>query len=295
VVDATYGDADSTTEVAFSIREIGGNGGTGLNTGNIIVSGVSKWFTEATGAQGFLLEVDPTLVIVTPPTGVGYRLYGPGVEKVLWGEPVYDITGVTTAGFYMVGYSFSYYPTWAGQAYLVKTDNLGDSYCYDIGVTPIHTRPAFRPNCVSIHQSAIGLFNKLKEADTARRGDTILCNDTLGITASSGSTGSSSGADLSLLGGDGKNLLMMAGLGSTAQPVDAGTMLTLGYRAERGSRVSVVVADGSGREVYHRAASAEAGQTNVQVPTTGWTPGSYVISSRVGRKTLVDRIVVNGR
>lgn len=288
VVDATYGDADSTTELANSIREIKANGG--LNDGNVIIAGVSKWFTEATGAQGFLLELDPNLNIVTPPTGVGYRLYGPGVEKVLWGEPVYGITGSTTPGFFIIGYSESFPITLSDQLYVVKTDNLGYSNCHDTAVTPYHLRPRIRPNCVSMEE--VTFIDKVapRVRDSARKGDTVLCNDTLHIHF--GSTSNDPG--LSGIERPPVNVLLIAG-GGTSNPVAAGATLTLGYRNAGTGRLVVVVVDRRGREVYRGAADANGELTRVVMSTTGWQPGAYVITATDGDRSYVDHIALNER
>lgn len=285
--DATYGDADSATELAYAVREIVSGAGGGLNNGNLMLSGISKVYTQATGSQGFLLELDPSLAIVTPPAGVGYRVYGAGSNKLEWGEPVLASTGVTTAGFYLTGYVTSS----SDQVYLVKTDNLGITGCTDTAFTPVHTRPRLQPNCILVPNAPVGKKVPLKGVlDTARIGDSVYCNDSLAMRGSSRGGPGFSGA------GDGRmNMLVMAGGDLSTSSISAGSTLTLGYRLKQAGKLSVMVADDRGRRIYRHVSDADAGLAHVVVPTAGWSPGSYVVSAKVGDRAVVDRIVVNDR
>lgn len=136
-----YGDNGSNSDVGYDIKQIQS---ALLNTGNYILTGYVQSSAGFGGKDVFLLEITPALVPPTAGTFVPFTLYGGSKDDI--GHSVNETTGgFTTPGFIACGIANG--PLGGGntndkQLYMIKTDAVGISGCYEhpLPDTTIHRR-----------------------------------------------------------------------------------------------------------------------------------------------------------
>ncbi len=286
IADAWHGNANaSATFETWNVREIKSGAGGGLNNGNLIIAGLTD---VATGTPNdpdpFMLELTSGLAIVTPPTGVGFRVYGNTAAKGYTAVPVLASAGVSTAGFYLSASGIA--PAGAMgagsvQAYLIKTDNLGVVNCDDANYDVDEQTPDFTSTCPSITITNVG--NQCGPGSTVQNqtwADT-LCNDSL----SGGTTG----------GGHGKLALVLLrddGMELYPNPVATGSALTIATTMRDAGKMTVIVTDLAGKVVHRSSIDAAAGHATREVRTDGWRPGTYLVKTIAGDRTQQKKVVI---
>lgn len=309
VMDAIYGDnGGASLDLGTMIREV--NVGSGLNNGNLIVTGLSNLRGSWGRSDAFLMELLPgTLTLVTPsslPPGVGLKLYGSGaLEESRAVVPVGASAGNRTAGFYMTGVavymagaSSNIVPaTDQGEMYVIKTNNLGASNCHDTSYTPQTMTPLLSPNCRAITPVNYGSATSATVAVTNVSRIDTLCNDSLppppppSNLTHRGNDGDGGSEAVSAVdpttGENGAGALRFY-----PNPIKRGEPISIDFGARRESPAEIMVTDLTGKTIAQQRREANGGVFSIA--TDGWSAGTYLVTVTIGGASETHRVVLLG-
>lgn len=85
---------------------------------------------------------------------------------------------------------------------------------------------------------------------------------------------------------------MVDGTPASPNPVVPGGAFRIGYTVATSTHISVTVSDIRGRIVYEGAADVGGGTGSLEITTTGWPRGSYLVRTNIGGDVQTQRVVV---
>ncbi|MGE3802452.1 MAG: T9SS type A sorting domain-containing protein [Candidatus Kapaibacterium sp.] len=268
LADMLYGDQGTSFDLGTSIKEIAAVG----TAGNLAVTGSVTLNGGHGQLDAFLMEIVPAAVVGPPavaalgidPLGMGFLVYGGAAND--YGRSVVEDAGATVGGYVVAGSEQSNLagsaPADPEQLYLLKTNGLGQTTCENTP-TPLTVSPGFAWACVG------GTIASVLDQCTPDNTDLDLTYATQVCTPP---------PPPKMLPNSEPEIDLSSSAGHVVpNPIVVGQNFRLLYTSETTAPSMVSVSDVTGRSIFKAEYEGREGVREMEVQTSDWRPGVYII------------------